>query len=432
MNLHRRNLGLFIIVILTLIPVYLWFSTSVATSRFGTLTQDLRSLGQLASLTGIVLFSLNILLSIRLVAFEKYFGGLNRYYNIHHNVGIIATILLMLHPLFLVYAYIKISFGEAAKFLLPGFLAANTYGQLALFGMVILVALVLYTKPKYQLAKLLHSLMGVVFGIALIHVMLVKSDVSTNHILRIYILGIGLIAFINAGARSYLKIAFNTRYKYQIQSIKPLTATTYKLVLSSAEAIINYKPGQFAFMSVISPKISAESHPFSFVSQPSDDTITFVIKDLGDYTKQLSQIAEGTTVYLEGPFGEFGNERKNKHQIWIAGGIGVTPFISLAKVALQNPQSDIELYYTIRNQHEVIYGDFLQNITTNKSNFKLNYIYSETQPRLTAKQIQQQSELTDTDFYICAPGAMIASLRQQLINLGVKPNLIHSEEFILL
>ena len=95
-----------------------------------------------------------------------------------------------------------------------------------------------------------------------------------------------------------------------------------------------FLPGQFVFVDFHQDGISAETHPFSIASTPGQTTLEVVVRSLGDYTSRLMGLKPGAMARVEGPFGRFTYHRhRNRDQIWIAGGIGITPFMSMVQDA---------------------------------------------------------------------------------------------------
>lgn len=95
---------------------------------------------------------------------------------------------------------------------------------------------------------------------------------------------------------------------------------------------MNYEPGKFAFISVRdSPRLRAEQHPFSISSGPVGRQLRFSYKAIGDYIIALGDAAKGWHVRVYGPFGQFTLHQLGEFRrlVWIAGGIGITPFPSM-------------------------------------------------------------------------------------------------------
>jgi predicted ferric reductase len=101
-----------------------------------------------------------------------------------------------------------------------------------------------------------------------------------------------------------------------------------------------HKPGQFAF---VTSDTSEGAHPYTIASawNKVEKRITFIVKELGDHTGRLrGRLIVGQDVGIEGPYGCFTFEDSCPEQIWVGGGIGITPFIARMKhLAAQNPKS---------------------------------------------------------------------------------------------
>ena len=143
--------------LLVFIPVLLWLGMIPLKFRFGGVIAICTSLGQLAALAGMVLFSWSLILSARLKFFDRYLGGLNRVYVNHHRIGAAAFVLLLFHPLFLTVRLGAHSLVMAAKFWLPSGNWALNFGLAALFGMMVLLILTFFVSLKYSAWKNTHK-----------------------------------------------------------------------------------------------------------------------------------------------------------------------------------------------------------------------------------------------------------------------------------
>ncbi len=105
------------------------------------------------------------------------------------------------------------------------------------------------------------------------------------------------------------------------------------LALSSPRPFV-YAPGQFAFFSFHSPRISKEAHPFTLSSTPTrTGALQITVRRCGDWTDRVGAVEEGDTVYIQGPFGRFTHlvETPGREIVMVAGGIGVTPMLSMLR-----------------------------------------------------------------------------------------------------
>jgi len=420
-----------IIYLLLFILLLLWFLSPSVQPRFSNFSIFLTNLGQIFGLIGLLLFSINLILSTRLPILDKYFHGLASLYFKHSQIGQIAFILLLFHPLLLLSKYAS-NTNDAASFL---WLSNNwpiNWGILALGTMIILITLTLYLVPKYHLWKLTHKFMGLAFFFASLHVFLIPSDVSNYLPLRIYILTFLTLGLVSSIYKSLFGRYLVKKIPYTVSQVNQINHSITEIKLKPQSQKLLFSPGQFVFISFINKDLSSESHPFSLTSSPEDKELSFLIKNSGDFTEKLISLSPGTPAQIEGPFGHFIlNNSSSKPQVWVAGGIGVTPFISMAKSFPNNLNQSIYLFYCVRNQDEALPLASLINLPHSlKNNFKIINYYSDEQGRISIDKIKKLSgDISSKEFYICAPSPMITSLRQNLILSSVKSEDIHSEEF---
>jgi predicted ferric reductase len=432
--MKKSQLGWIIVIALSVSPLLTWyFSLQPFSARFNNPFSFFTSLGQMASLVGFAMFSINLVLSTRLSFFEDYFGGMNRVYIVHHILGGIAFILLMIHPLLLASAYLTYSASEAAAFLLPSEDWARNTGIITLSLMMSILILTFYRTIPYHIWKKLHELLGFVFFIGMLHAFYIPSDVSRNPIMATHMFFftvIGLAAFVY---RTLLGRFFVRRYRYAVLSVRTLQSRIREVVLKPEGKVITSKPGQFLFISIRNGGITTEVHPFSISSTKPDGTLILTIKGEGDYTNSLGNVAKGAYALIEGGFGQFTYTNvSNKKQIWIAGGIGITPFYSMAQSLAATPDYVVDLYYSVHDQTEGVYLTEIRSLLASTPNVRFFPWITTVQGRLTADKINELSgSLQEKDFFICGPLPMMQSMRFALRRQGVKNKQIHTEEFSL-
>lgn len=377
---------------------------------------------------GLALFSVTLFLNTRLRFLENYFGGLNRVYIAHHNLGGLAFILLLFHPLFTVAKYLLIS-TNAAAFLLPGKDIYVTLGSVGLLSMMLLLIFTFYIKLPYHVWKITHKFLGVTFVFGILHSFLIPSDISNYPPLKIYMLLLLSMGIFSVIYRTVLGKYLIKKSEFLVESVKKLEDEIWEINLTPKEQLFKFSPGQFVFISFKSKQLSSESHPFSICSSHREQNLKLSVKNLGDFTSQIGKLEKGDLVFIEGPFGFFSSEKyPGKNQIWVAGGIGITPFLSMAR-SFKN-EIHVDLFYQVRQENETIAIEELKNIAKNNNNFHLFTHFSAVNGRLTTENILKISgNLIGKEIFICGPVPMMKSLRDQFLQLRVKGENIHSEEF---
>jgi predicted ferric reductase len=433
----KNNFGFFLVWILAIIPLVIWFFMIPLADRFSSFGQIFRSLGQITGLSGMALLSINFILSTRLKFLDKWFDGLNRVYIKHHTIGVIAFCLLLFHPTFLVIQYLFISLKASFVFIFSIQDLPTDLGKLGLLVFLVLMVITIYMNLKYQNWKNTHQYLGIVLFLGGLHMFLVPSDISGNAALKYYMFSLAVLGGISYIYRTVFSTYKKKEYKYKLDEVVKINENIVELKLKPLGQKINFLPGQFIFIRFETDGILSESHPFSITSYSENESLSLGIKTLGDYTKAVYLLKPGAICNIEGPFGAFSYlKAKLKRQIWIAGGIGITPFLSMAR---QIDASDkdtggykIDLYYSVKNENEGAFSEELEEISKKNNNFKFHKHFSDKGGYISAKFVTDNSnDLAGAEIFLCGPAGFMKSLREQFVNSGFNNNQIHSEEFSL-
>jgi predicted ferric reductase len=218
------------------------------------------------------------------------------------------------------------------------------------------------------------------------------------------------------------------RLEYAISQINLRGAIT-EIILKPISTTINYEPGQFAFVVFNNPVVGLEEHPFSLSSSPSNELVRLSIKKSGDFTSTLPSLKKGDQVLIYGPYGQFGRRvfATNKQVLMIAGGIGITPFLSIVNyIKDKNLKINYKLMYTYKNDSDSAYKEELVALCGDR----LVTHHSDKMGHLTADIVRKNTgELTNKLILLCGPRRMMIDLTNQFLRLGVKRQNIIFEDF---
>ncbi len=402
--------------------------------RFGNLVLALGSIGRLSGIVAAVLFCQNMILATRIPVFEDLFGGLNKVYIAHHLLGGLALCVLLMHPITLALRLTPTSLRAGSDLLIP-FVAnfATTLGILALWIFIGLMVVTFYISLPYRIWLITHKFLGVVLLLMVLHIALVSSDTNSNPSLRLYLYAMLALAAAAFVYRTLLPRFFVRHYNYEVANVAEPTKGVVTLTMVPKGRRIDFKAGQFVFVSFRSEGLSHEWHPFSISSNSNAEGLAITVKSLGSYTKTLVSIANnlaGQEVMIEGAYGRFSFKNfHSKRQIWIAGGIGITPFLSMASDV--GSDYKVDLYYSVKSQAELIDWDYLSGLVT-KSNGALRVIpiIADEVGFLDAAKISEHSgDISNAEVLLCGPPPMMAAMKGQISKMGIKKSKIHSEEF---
>ena len=388
------------------------------------------SASQALALVGTALLSMSFVLSSRARFLESLFGGMDKVMKVHHIVGGISFLLIINHPLFLAIDAIP-NFQIATRYFWLSTNLSYSLGVGALYTLIITLLLTLVIKLPYDLWLKTHDFMGIALLLGSLHVYTISSDVSRYAPLRIWMFGLLGVGFFSFIYKVFLYSSFGPKYKYLVSSIRRLK-DVYEITLLPIDDKVSFLPGQFVFINFEALGLE-EKHPFTISSAPTFKGLRISVKALGDYTVKLNQLKDGMIANVWGPYGRFykGMSDETKDVVMIAGGIGITPFLSMLNNELtKNLKRKIWLYYGASSTEDAVYDSEISAIEEKLTN--LNYFrhFGGIKPRVSVNVLKEKlGELSNKLFYICGPTIMMENLSEQLIKNGVKRKNIIMEDF---
>ncbi len=422
------------------VPLSSWALHTTFSDMFISSFFFFKILGQFCGIVGAQLFAFSLILSGRFRFIEQFFGGLDTMYRLHHKIGLYALFFLCVHPVMLALRYVQDSWKEVFAFLSPvGNTVPILFGMGALLMMAVLIAVTMYGSIfKYPVLRTFHKFLGAAFFLGTIHIFLIPSSLSDDIVLKVSVLATAIVGLLVFTYKTLLGEWLIPRYDYIVTDIKNLPSTITEITLKPVTKKLLHLPGQFSILSFPNTKsflITNEEHPFSFTSSGRDGIIRYSIKSLGDYTSLISHISLGDHARIEGPFGEFSYVYGKEKQVWVAGGVGVTPFVSMVTYLMQEEslRHEIDFYYSVKTEADAAYRELFEDCTRKFSNFKFHLIPSDTKGYISGELLHNEiSNILERDIYVCGPPMMMDAMTKQLGMVGVKRNNIHTEKFALL
>ena len=373
-----------------------------------------------------LLMTCSVVLATRLEVFEEMFGGLDRMYQVHRVAGTFVAIVALVH-------FIGVP-GELPQGADPEknpLIPSVPLGMASMAFLVIGVFVALNRKISYSSWRMPHKVMALVYILVVGHFMnappIFFEPISASGILLI------LAALIGTASLIYTVFGMNKRtaVPFTIEAVNPLERAT-EIVLKPVKDTLHFKPGQFAFVE-IQGKGWSEPHPFTISSAPGEDRLRFTMKVLGDWTRKVrEELQPGGEVLVRGPYGRFDALKvRGKKQIWIAGGIGLTPFLSKIRAMEKGDDRQIHFVYASRNKEEAIFLDELKARAVELGNIILYPLFSDKGEFARVDVVKEKlpKPLGLYEYFICGPKPMVDSLMKDLKQEGVQRARIHTEAF---
>ncbi len=421
----KQKLGNLIFIVLVILTIAIWLVFPPA--RDGVENYARYHLGMILGSTVIVLMSFSLFLSTRPKWAEPYFGGLDKMYMTHRRTSTSAFLLMFVHLLTVPISLLNLHIG-------------NYLAMISFLGIIAIVLPTLapripflskLTGSSYEGWKKLHRYIGLFFILGYLHSITVnapttKIAISWNQIF--VFLGIGSYLYAEVFGRFFKKYV-----PYLVEAVNhPNNSTTEVVLRARNQPIKHAHAGQFLFVKFAGVQGLDESHPFTISSAPSEDVLRLTIKASGDFTRHLfANLKAGTSATVEGAYGMFNYKTGGEKQIWVAGGIGVTPFLSFLRDLKTGLAHDVDFYYTVRHPEEAVFKDEVEAATKQNTRLKARIRFSATDGSLTVDEIAKNAggDIRGHHVYMCGPLPMVQAFEKKFMEAGVPAANIHFEEF---
>jgi ferredoxin-NADP reductase len=208
----------------------------------------------------------------------------------------------------------------------------------------------------------------------------------------------------------------------------------------------NFKAGQFADVTLTDPletDAGGNTRTFSIASPPFENELVFTtrMRDTA-FKRSLKKVPLATEVKIGSAAGSFTlHKNRAKPAVFLAGGIGITPFLSIVRQADRDRlPHKLYLFYSNRRPEDAAFLNTLQSLEKTNLNFRL--ICTMTEMSKSTREWKGETVLIDKEilsrhlpilhgpiYYIAGPPTMVAAIRQTLVGAGVEEDDIRAEEF---
>lgn len=417
----RQNTALNVMLALATLPVLLpYLLVPEMLERFSDLSAALDLKARGIATMGLALFALNLVLVARWKLVDRWMLPLDQQYRLHHVIGGVALILLVLHPLKMSLKYAPESWIEVAEFLFSDSPWQNVLGIIALGFLVILLSVAFFRRGQY-IRRVSHQWLALPFFLGGMHGLINGPD----PVLAVYFL-IGAAALF---WRTLLKLYRRHEHLFTVEAVTPVSNDVTELSLRPAGPMPAFAPGQFVLLDIQGPDFVGHAQPFSITSGPSDDRLRFGIKSHGEFKRGVAKLSSGASVRVEGPFGGFTHlATSNRRQRWVAQGIGVAPFLAMARYLdeTEDETYDVELHYAVDEAGDTAFARELAEIAERNPSFKFHPCAGP----LGAEALKlSDTDIAEAEFLVCGPPAFVTGIARQFEAIGVAAKRIRSETF---
>ena len=388
----------------------------------------------IASALGIAALALwcaSFVLMLRLRRLERAAGGLDRLYWWHHACGALAYLLALAHPLALsARAFAGGGWPAAAATITPpGAGAAVQAGWLALALLMAMMVATFLLPLAYTRWRAVHALTAPAFAVGVAHAWPFGGRALQLALAAMLVVAVVALAYRYALGRGWLR-----GHPYRVSRVAHPGQGLLDLDLEPCGAPVRWRPGQFVFVAFHDGpgwQGCGEYHPYTVAGQAADDRMRLLIRSLGDCTRHLQTVRVGVAAMVQGPYGAFLAQREpQRPQLWVAGGIGITPFLAALEREVAGGAAPVDLVHVHRP------GDLPARACLPLLPAALpgpvRLLQVETAGDVDeawAPLAAQVGEFAGRQAFLCGPPPLVDALRRRLVAAGVAPRDIHSERF---
>ncbi|NCA81375.1 MAG: hypothetical protein EOM72_01325 [Opitutae bacterium] len=404
------------------------------------------SLGMFCGIVSYVYFANTLILSARIRSFDRLFGH-DRVMVFHGGLAGAALVLVGAHvgfkSGFFEFGTGQIQFGVAALAL---FAAVGLVTVLFMVGNRLhrigaLAALRAFGVRRlgfdYSRLKLFHNLTAPALALATAHVLMAAPTAETRA--RLWLMGAwGATALLVHVHHKVLRVALACRRAFRVTAVRRLADSTVEIRAARPDGSkLEHRAGQFAFFRLLSPACGLEEHPFTISSPPGSPTLHFTIKALGDYSAALPAVAVGARLLCDGPYGRFTPVRGAGPHLFVAGGIGITPFLSILRewdaAGITEP---VTLVWSMATRREQIDEGFFAAVAARHAAFRFVPVVTREpggggrrMDRELLRACVEPASPACLTAYVCGPDLLRRAVIGHLRALGLPRRAIHDETF---
>lgn len=400
----------------------------------------LTAVGQLTALLGTYLALVGVVLMARSPWLDQAIGP-DRLAWAHRWIGFATIWLIAAHGVFTITGW---ALGDGRDVVSEAVDLATGYPfvlwAVAGFVLFLLVGVTSMAASRrrlsYETWYWLHLYTYVAIGLAFLHQLFVGADftrdpVATGFWVGLYVVTAALVVVFRLGQPLVLYARHGFRAGAVVQEA-PDVASLY--VTGRDLDQLPVRSGQYFVLRFLSAGEWWRAHPYSISAAPNGAWLRFTVKGLGDDSSRLPDVADGTRVLLEGPYGILtGAVRTRPRVTLIAGGIGISPLRALLE-SLHAAPGELTLLYRASRPEDLVFRDELDQLAAHRG-ARVHYLVGRRGVDVPADPLGAGTirrlvpDIADQDVYLCGPTGLMRRVEGSLDELGVPRGQVHAERF---
>lgn len=392
--------------------------------------------------SGFTMVGLQFVLTARFKVIKAPYGS-DIVYFFHRQISLVTFVLILAHPL-LLFIF------DTRLLSLLNLATAPWAARFGVASLVALGALIVFSvwrkrlRIEYDRWRIWHGILAIgAVALAMAHIELRGYYLNTlwkQLFWGLYGIGwIGVLIWVRV-----IKPILLLRNAYLVEDVIPERGNAWTVVLRPEKNKgLCFQPGQFAWITAWDSPFRDHEHPFSFSGSAQESVrLSFTIKELGDFTASIKNLSRGQRVYVDGPYGAFSIDRHphSKAFAFIAGGIGITPVMSMLRTLADRRDSrPLTLIYANKTLESATFLEEIEKLPQ-KLNLKIVHVL-ESPPEgwggekgfvnaeILERHLPAERIPNGIEIFICGPDPMMDAVEKALIQLGIPMGDFHSERF---
>lgn len=366
----------------------------------------------------------------------------------HKKVGQWLGLIFLSHPILILAPRFMVSFNDGVHSLISVITAPQMLtGLIAWVWLIIWILTAIFKdslKVRYETWRFSHMLGFVVITIlATLHITTVGSHGQFQASFNILWWALCAASVTMVLYNYFIKPLTLRAQPFKLLDVIQLSRTDWQVTIEKKKASnFTFTAGQFVWLNTSQHSGYVNEHPFSIASCQADlPKVSFIIRNLGDYTSKLNTLKVGQDVYVDGPYGSISlaESINAKAIVLIAGGAGIGPMLSLLRdLAQANDLRPIRLIYGNNNPNQMVLQDEIKHLEQTMPDFKQQLVCATTTDdgdtyqgvidKACIEQVISISVPRDWGVYLCGPKPMITAVNKSLKSLNIPAAHIHYEQ----
>jgi predicted ferric reductase len=397
-------------------------------------TVSLYTVGKVMGVWALTALTFQVLLVTRMDWLDAVIGY-DRITRWHAANGMLILVLVLMHPPIVLTGIFGIDIAALVTFITTT--PTVWLGDAAVILLIIQILTTLYWDGlDYEHWRIIHRIGYIVVALGFAHSFILGTDIGfpPTTLLGSWWLLLAGVAAGSVGYRYGYRV-LRKRHRFRIADVRAEANNVHTIELLPEDQDIEHTPGQFAFVTFKSVQVPAEEHHFTIASAPGQEGFEYTIKAVGDFTEQVETLEEGDIAIVEGPYGRFTLDPDADRLVMVAGGIGITPLMSMLRYMDETDGIPTHLFYGNRTRDDIAFADELAELDDRNDWLTVTHVLSDEDVDGYDYGFIDADTLTgiDTDAscYVCGPPPMMDAVEATLTGMGVDPAQIKTERFSL-